>query len=226
LIPKKIHYCWFGPKPLPDLVKNCINSWKKNLPDYEIILWNESNSPMNVTFVQQAYNDKKYAFVSDYVRFWVLYNEGGIYLDTDMYVLKSLNDTLNTNCFLGWENKEETIINSAIIGAIKHHEFIHIIKKHYEHLEFDNENIPSLVVPRIISKLYTDYNKKTEISIYSYDTFYPLPYENKEDAKNFLRYRTKNTIAIHLWNISWGKKSAKIRDLILYYTKKLIKPRR
>ena len=72
MIPKKIHYCWFGPKPFPKLVKECLATWKEHFPDYEFYLWNETNSPMDVAFVKEAYSAKKYAFVSDYVRFWAL----------------------------------------------------------------------------------------------------------------------------------------------------------
>lgn len=223
MIPKKIHYCWYGPKPIPKLVEECISSWKNNLPNYEIKLWNETNSPMNIKFVKQAYNEKKYAFVSDYVRFWVLYNEGGIYLDTDMYVIKSFSNLLDNRCFFGWENKDENIISCGIIGATKHDSFIREIKLYYEKLDFSINNIPNIVVPRIVNQLYKEFHKKNEISIYAFDSFYPLPYEYKEDAKNFLKYTTNNTYAIHLWNISWGKNSAKIRDFILYYVKKMIR---
>ena len=89
---KKIHYCWFGGKELPSKVKKCIATWKKMLPDYEIKEWNEENFDINTnTFVKEAYENKKWAFVSDYVRIYALYNEGGIYLDTDVKILKDLD---------------------------------------------------------------------------------------------------------------------------------------
>ena len=101
MIPKIIHYCWFGPNKLNNTAINCIKSWKKNLPDYQIKLWNEKNVNLDIPFVNKAYAANKYAFVSDYIRLWAIYNEGGIYLDTDMLVLKSLDPFLNYSCFLG-----------------------------------------------------------------------------------------------------------------------------
>lgn len=95
MIPKVIHYCWFGGNEMPPMVKWCIKSWHKHLPDYEIKLWNESNFDINsVSFVKEAYNAKKYAYVADYVRLYALYHEGGIYLDSDERVLKPLDDFL------------------------------------------------------------------------------------------------------------------------------------
>ena len=96
-IPKIIHYCWFGKNEKPDIVIKCIDSWKKILNEYEIIEWNEKNFKIDSNkFVKQAYDSKKFAFVSDYVRVYALYNYGGIYLDTDVEVFKSL-DELNSN---------------------------------------------------------------------------------------------------------------------------------
>ena len=94
-IPKIIHYCWFGGNPLPELAEKCIESWKKYLPDYEIIRWDENNFDFNINdYVKEAYENKKWAFITDYVRLYAMYNYGGIYMDTDVEVLKSLD------CFL------------------------------------------------------------------------------------------------------------------------------
>ena len=88
-IPKVIHYCWFGGNPLPEMALKCIESWKKFLPDYEIKEWNEKNFDLNICeYVKEAYQAKKWAFVSDYARFWILYHEGGVYFDTDVEVIK------------------------------------------------------------------------------------------------------------------------------------------
>ena len=105
MIPKIIHYCWFGGKPLPKLAKKCIASWKKFCPDYEIKEWNESNFDLNsCTYVKEAYDSKKYAFVSDYARFWILHRYGGVYFDTDVELLKSIDDILADGAFMGVEN--------------------------------------------------------------------------------------------------------------------------
>ena len=97
---KKIHYCWFGGNQKSDLILKCIDSWKKFMPDYEIIEWNESNFDINCnTYVKEAYNSKKWAFVSDYVRLWVIYNFGGIYFDTDVELINNIDDLLDCNAF-------------------------------------------------------------------------------------------------------------------------------
>ena len=107
MIPKVIHYCWFGGNPLPELAQKCIASWKKYCPDYEIKEWNESNFDLNCCdYVREAYEAKKWAFVSDYARFWILYHEGGIYFDTDVEIIKPLDEILEQGAFLGCEKNE------------------------------------------------------------------------------------------------------------------------
>ena len=101
MIPKKIHYCWFGGNPLPESVKKCKESWKKFCPDYEIIEWNESNYNVHkMPFISDAYTAKKYAFVSDYARLDIIYNEGGIYLDTDVELIRPLDALLSHSAFI------------------------------------------------------------------------------------------------------------------------------
>ena len=134
MIPKKIHYCWFGKNEMPDLAKRCIETWYKYLPDYEFKLWNEDNSPMEIPFVKEAYKNKMYAYVSDYVRFYALYKEGGIYLDVDMEVIKSFDPLLNNKMFFGAESKRH--IGVSIIGAEKNHSFIEEFLEYLENLKF------------------------------------------------------------------------------------------
>lgn len=118
MIPKVIHYCWFGRNPLPSLAVKCIESWKKYFPDYEIKEWNENNFNVNIiTYTQEAYERKKYAFVSDYARFWILYHYGGLYFDTDVEVIKPMNDIIVKGPFMGCEkdvDKQESTVSSAI----------------------------------------------------------------------------------------------------------------
>lgn len=105
MIEKIIHYCWFGRAPLPEMAIMCINSWKKCLPEYEIKEWNEDNFDVNmIPYTKEAYKEKKYAFVSDFARFWVLYKYGGVYFDTDVEVIKPINDILARGAFMGIEN--------------------------------------------------------------------------------------------------------------------------
>ena len=104
MIPKIIHYCWFGRKPLPKSALKCIASWRKYMPDYEIKEWNEDNYDVNVIpYTKEAYEAKKYAFVSDYARFWILYNYGGIYFDTDVEVIRPMSDIIEKGPFMGFE---------------------------------------------------------------------------------------------------------------------------
>ena len=104
-IPKIIHYCWFGRNPLPPLAEQCIASWRKFLPDYEIKEWNEDNFDITITpYIEEAYHLKKYAFVSDFARFHILYHHGGVYFDTDVEVIKPIDDILSKGPFMGLEN--------------------------------------------------------------------------------------------------------------------------
>ena len=106
MIPKVIHYCWFGRNPLPPFAVKCIESWKKFLPGYEIKEWNEDNFDVNIIpYTQEAYEARKYAFVSDYARFYILYHHGGIYFDTDVEVIKSIDDIIERGAFMGCENE-------------------------------------------------------------------------------------------------------------------------
>ena len=116
---KVIHYCWFGKKPLPKLALKCIKSWKKYLPDYEIKQWNEANFDINIIpYTQEAYKAKKYAFVSDYARFWILYNYGGLYFDTDVEVIKPMNDIIAKGPFMGCENDVEEDLSVSVAPGL------------------------------------------------------------------------------------------------------------
>ena len=118
MIPKKIHYCWFGGSPLPDSAKKYIETWKKYCPDYEIIEWNEKNFDIAQNqYCKEAYEAKKWAFVSDYARFWILYKYGGIYFDTDVEVIKPLDDIVAKGPFMGCERDGDKNKSAAIAAA-------------------------------------------------------------------------------------------------------------
>jgi mannosyltransferase OCH1-like enzyme len=220
MIPRKIHYCWFGPKLLPEIVVTCMKTWNDKLSGYEMYLWNENNSPMHLPFVKQAYEARKYAFVSDYIRFWALYEHGGIYLDTDMIVIRTFDDLLDCNAFFAWETASKKSVGCCVIGASPKQPFIGNIMNRYTDLHFKIESIPDLVIPHIVSKCFNDYLSKEEVTIFPYDYFYPFPYEEKENVCSYMQYITKNTYAIHLWNISWGTFKDKLRDWLLYHFRK------
>ncbi len=219
MIPKKIHYCWFGPAPLPKLVKRCMQTWREVMPDYEICLWNEENSPMDHPFVKQAYVAKKYAFVADYVRFWVLYNYGGIYLDTDMYVVKRFDDLLDNMFFAGYEDSQMDVISCGIIGTMQKSDVLKDVLAYYDCVDFNLDDLAPFIVPRIMTPIVAGRNC---VKIYPYDYFYPFPFAERK-KRNFLDYKTKNTYAIHLWDISWYPWYKKIvRDFVII-VKKILK---
>lgn len=121
MIPKVIHYCWFGGNPLPNIAVKCINSWKKYFPDYEIIEWNESNFDLfSCDYCREAYDAKKWAFVSDYARFKILYEHGGVYFDTDVEVIKSMDDILQKGAFIGRERIANAFPAASVINTYPH----------------------------------------------------------------------------------------------------------
>lgn len=141
MIPKTIHYCWFGRNPKPDLAEKCIQSWKKFCPNYEIIEWNEDNYDIQAAplFVRQAYEAKKWAFVTDYVRLQVVYENGGIYLDTDVEVIKSLDDLLQYNAFFGSQNGD-VIATGLGFGAEKGTPLLVELMETYQTIPFIKED--------------------------------------------------------------------------------------
>ena len=227
MIPKIIHYCWFGPKPFSRTVKKCLKTWHKHLSDYEFCFWNEQTcatyaeehhipNPMEHPFVQSAYKAQKYAFVADYVRFWALYHIGGIYLDTDMYVIRSFTPLLQAQFFCGWETATEgaagqctpaamgsTVscgaLGACALGACALGACARDILNRYDELLFDEAHIADYVIPRIITPIIRQH---PEVTIYPYDYFYPFPFNRRTDSR-FLQYATNDTYAIHLWDISW-----------------------
>lgn len=136
MIPKKIHYCWFGNGEISALGKSCIETWRIALPGYEIVEWNETNFSINssCSFVREAYSLKKYAFVSDYVRLSVLHEHGGIYLDTDVEVVKTFDSILGEKSFLGFE--DGCHIATAVIGAESQLDWIKDILRYYTNTDF------------------------------------------------------------------------------------------
>lgn len=140
MIPKIIHYCWFGNNPIPDRHKKCIDSWNYYCPDYEIKCWDESNYDVNkIEYMKQAYSLKKWAFVSDYARLDIIYNYGGIYLDTDVELLKNIDDLLYNKSFCGFETSDYVAFGLGF-GSVKHNEIIRDIMKIYEESNFENSD--------------------------------------------------------------------------------------
>lgn len=159
MIPKIIHYVWVGRNPKSKLIQECIATWKKKLPNYQIIEWNEDNFDIHEnSYIEQAYTAKKWAFVSDYIRAKAIYTQGGIYLDTDVRVLDRLDSLLNDKAFIGFENDE--YLSAAIFGAEKGHPLMKDILDYYDqkNFTFDSNNqlagVNSLSVTEIVTKNY------------------------------------------------------------------------
>lgn len=203
MIPRIIHYCWFGPGQLSDLEKSCIESWKKILPDYTIKCWDEHLFDVNsYEFTREAYRLGKYAFVADVCRLHALYEEGGIYLDTDMMVLKDFSPLLNDSFFIGEE--KEGLLSAGIIGS----EFRNVIVKNllegYRDLSFDLKK--PLDIPRYLTSLLFS----SQIKIYPKDYFYCLPFKNRKEG--YKHYIKSNSFTVHLWNYSWKDEWAYLHD--------------
>ena len=125
MIPQKIHYCWFGKGEMPELVMKCIESWHRFMPDYEYKMWNEENFDVDmVPYTKEAYESRKYAFVSDYVRLWALEQEGGLYLDTDVEVFKSFDDLLGYKAFAGFEGSKHLPVGTCVMASEAHGEWV------------------------------------------------------------------------------------------------------
>ena len=209
MIPKIIHYCWYGRGEFSPLVEACIASWKKYCPNYEFKRWDESNSPMETPWIRDAYKHKKYAFVADYMRFYALYNEGGIYLDTDMLLIKSLDEFLKDAIFIGREDAYNA--SMGIIGAEKQNPFCEMCLNYYNSTKFNLVSPP--IVTRFITPLLFQYGfveeditqtLSNELVIYKSVYFYPIHYSQTFDMKDVLSYVKHETCGIHLWNKSWA----------------------
>lgn len=210
-IPKVIHYCWFGKTKKSKLINECILSWKKYLPDYQIKEWNEKNSDLSHHFVKEAYKSKKWAFVSDYIRLQKLYEFGGIYLDTDMMALKKIDIFLENDCFFGAEDLN--LISAGIIGSIAKNEFIKKCLMYYDSIAFDVNKVTTITIPSIVTKIFREvntYNKSFEcivtlgnVKIYPLEFFYPISFYERHDINNYINYIQPNTYMVHLWSSSW-----------------------
>ena len=205
MIPKVIHYCWFGKAKKSELISQCILTWKKHLPDFELKEWNEENSIIDCDFALKAFRKKQWAFVSDYIRLTVLYKYGGIYLDTDMFLVKPLHDLLQHSCFLG--KQDERVVSAGIIGSVPGHPFIKRCIDEYKTKRFDEHRLVNLAIPELITRVYGSHLAvNTEVIIYSPEYFYPYSTYDHLVDKDFLKYITPNSYSVHLWNSSWFSK--------------------
>lgn len=207
-IPKVIHYCWFGKTEMPELAQKCLESWDSYLPDYEKVLWDENSFDINSSiFTKEAYNSGKYAFVSDYVRLYALYNYGGIYMDTDVEVIKNLDKFLAYPAFSGFENPN--FIPTGIIGAIRSHPWIFSFLDYYKNKSFIREDgtMDLTANVRFMTRISErEFGLKLgnmfqildgDVYIFPNDYFCPKVWETREIIL------TENTHTIHHFAASW-----------------------
>lgn len=213
---KIIHYCWFGGAEKPKLVLKCIESWKKRLPDYEIKEWNENNFDIECCrFVKEAYQARNFAFVSDYARAKALYKYGGIYLDTDVEVLKSFDRFLNDRFFVGFE--EKAFIGTCVMGADKESPILKEYMAHYENAAYINgdgskyTDTNVVLLTRLLEEKGLVRNDK-EQTVDGYIKVYPRTFFSPYDYINGINYITENSYSIHHFALLWLPKRTRIKS--------------
>ncbi len=190
-IPKIIHYVWVGGKPLTPLAEKCIASWKRYLPDYEIKQWDETNSPMNHPYVAAMYEAKKWAFVSDYIRFVALESEGGIYLDTDQEILRSLDGLLGHEGFVGRSRHGQ--IESSIIAAVPGADFL---RKALAFYNTDTKRSIENTSPKVLESAIQQ--SFSVVQVFGPEYFHPI------DEGEYITEQIRNSAyGIHHWAESW-----------------------
>lgn len=223
MIPKTIHYCWFGGKTLPKSARKCIASWRKFLPDHEIKEWNESNFDVNlVPYTAEAYTAKKYAFVSDFARFWILHQEGGVYFDTDVEVIRPMDDILREGAFMGYEalaTKEQArhyVAPGLGIACEAHNEvWEYILKKYISLKNFNPENQGTVckITTDALEELGACLNGRLtqckNVMIYPADFFCP------QAMRGAPIHTTENTRSIHHFDCTWLPRTTRYRAFLL-----------
>ena len=216
MIPKIIHYCWFGNNPKTKLAKKCIKSWKKYCPGYQIIEWNESNFDISLAplYVRQAYEHKKWAFVTDYVRLYAMFYYGGIYMDTDVEVIKPLDKFLIHQAFSGFE--DEINIPTGIMASEKGFPLFKIFLDYYQDKSFINRDntldvtTNVTIITKICKEKGLNPNNTFQViegfALYPNDYFCPIDYDTK------ILKKTENTCTIHWFSGSWLTKKEKERQ--------------
>lgn len=216
MIPRIIHYCWFGRGEMPELVERCIASWRTHMPDWEYRLWTEDNFDVSTAprYVQEAYAAKKYAFVSDYVRLWALESEGGVYLDTDVEVLRTFDSLLSDTAFIGLEESKALLPGTCVMGCEAHCEWAKDMLATYENATFLKEdgsldlttNVQRLGAKMVEGGLQHErkiqYLPQWGLRVYTHDYFSPI-------TSTRVMRKSKNTYCIHRFAGTWvnGKKT-------------------
>ena len=233
MIPKIIHYCWFGRNPLPQLGQKCIASWEKYLPDYEIKEWNEDNFDINaIEYTKEAYAAKKYAFVSDYARFWILYQYGGLYFDTDVEIIRPIDDIVKRGAFMGCEtnggkDSQISVAPGLGLGFEKGNSLLKELIDLYSNMHFLKEdgtpNLSTTIVGHTTEYLKTKGLKNTsgvqEVEgIFIYPSEYFCPINVVTDKLHV----SENTRSIHHYAATWQTKKFKFKKFIRRFVPEFI----
>lgn len=239
MIPKKIHYCWFGRGEKPKLAKKCIASWRKFCPDYEIIEWNEDNFNLDYNaYTRYCYDNRKWAFLSDFARLAIVVEHGGIYFDTDVELLKRPDALLKYEAFYGFENAKN--INTGLgFGAEAGHATILSMKERYESILPNADGVyPMIVCPVLNTEALLPFGLKLDGSCQTIAgaEILPIDWLNPYDDPTGRLHKTKNTISVHWYSKSWMGKGTVLRSKLtkpfhrlfgedcFYIIKKLVNP--
>uniref|UniRef100_UPI0040481302 glycosyltransferase family 32 protein n=1 Tax=Mariniflexile sp. TaxID=1979402 RepID=UPI0040481302 len=207
MIPKVIHYCWFGRGEMPKLAEICIESWKKHLPDYKLYLWNEDSFDVNSNlFTKQAYESKKFAFVTDYVRLYALYHHGGVYMDTDVEVIKNMDYFLQFPAFSGFE--DEINIPTGLMASMKGGKWVKFLLSYYDNMPFIKEDgsFHALTNTYTIGEMTKTlgFVPNNQYQCISHEVhLFPKDYFCPKSQVSGRKESTENTYCIHHFSGSW-----------------------
>lgn len=226
-IPRTINYCWFGGAELSPLAKKCIASWKKYCPDFEIVRWDESNYPIEnkCQFVQDAYKNKKWAFVSDYARLDIIYQNGGIYLDTDVEIIAPIEDliTKTNGRYFGWQDCRW--VNSGLGFALSSHDaLLKEMMLRYESISFESNSLANFTCPMINTEVLEQHGLVLNGKMQYIQNVYILPPEFlcPINLSTGIKSLTRNTISIHHYDGSWMEKHERTRMKLFISIKKVL----
>ncbi|MFD2037031.1 glycosyltransferase family 32 protein [Belliella marina] len=220
MIPKIIHFCWYGKGEYSETIKKCINSWETLLPEYEIRKWDESNTPFDrMPFLEILYKQKRWAFIADYVRLYAIFKYGGVYLDTDVEVIKPFGSLMDESAFIAFQTEiglSKYPFNTAVIGCEKGNAFVEACLKETEKLQ--RMKYHPMAAPNVSSsvllgkyKINTYKTQRAEhVLVLTKDYFYPFSW-TEEYTDDCLTY---NTVTIHWWEDSWGNRE---KDFAYYW---------
>lgn len=221
MIPKKIHFCWLSNDPYPPKIQHCIDSWRDKLPDYEIVKWDLNRFPLEKNaWVKEAFEAKKFAFAADYIRFYALYNEGGIYLDSDVEVIKPFDDLLDLPYFLGRENVSNKI-EAAAMGCEPKADWTKACLDYYESKRFigSQEQISGLPLPCVMQKILStkfgvadiNHPKDFGLNVFKIQVL-PFSFFSPKNYTTQVIHKTADTYCIHHFTSTWRSP----KDLFLF----------